>query len=68
MFFIKNLTNFNTNNVTDMSEMFSDCYSLNELNISNFNTSKVTNIENMFSGCSDELIKNIKKQNKNLII
>ena len=39
-----NLSNFNTNNVTDMSWMFFKCSSLKELNISNFNTNNVTNI------------------------
>ena len=30
-----NLSNFNTNNVTDMNGMFSGCSSLNELNLNN---------------------------------
>ena len=34
-----NLSNFNTNNVTDMSEMFHGCSSLEEINLSSFNTS-----------------------------
>ena len=37
-----NLSNFNTNNVTDMSGMFSGCSSLEELKFSNFNTNNVT--------------------------
>ena len=49
-----NLSNFNTNNVTNMRGMFYGCYSLKELNISNFNTNNVTNMRNMFSGCSDQ--------------
>ena len=32
-----NISNFNTNNVTDMSDMFKGCKLLTELNISNFN-------------------------------
>ena len=60
-----NLSNFNTNNVTNMSSMFYDCSSLTSLNLSNFNTNNVTNMENMFSGinkkscnliCNDEKI------------
>ena len=36
-----NLSNFNTNNVTNMSEMFTGCYSLKELKIFNFNKNNV---------------------------
>ena len=46
-----NLTNFNTNNVTDMSFMFSGCLSLKKLNLSNFDTSNVTN---MSVRCSED--------------
>ena len=37
-----NLSNFNTNNVIDMSWMFRGCKSLTNINLSNFNTNKVT--------------------------
>ena len=36
-----NLSNFNTNNVKDMSGMFNKCSSLTSLNLSNFNTNNV---------------------------
>ena len=36
-----NLSNFNTNNVNNMSEMLYNCSSLTSLNLSNFNTNKV---------------------------
>ena len=36
-----NLSNFNTNNVTNMNSMFYYCSSLKELNLSNFNTNNV---------------------------
>ena len=39
-----NLTNFITNNVTDMSYMFYNCESLEELNLNNFNTNNVNNM------------------------
>ena len=42
---------FNKKNITDMSNIFSGCVYLNELNISNFNTNNVTNMSNMFSVC-----------------
>ena len=60
-----NLNNFNTNNVTDMSVMFSGCSSLKELNLNNFNTNNVTNMSYMFGGCLDELKLKIKSQFKN---
>ena len=48
---IEGLENLNTSAVTNMSEMFSGCRELKELNVSNFNTSAVTNMSRMFSGC-----------------
>ena len=68
MFFIKelNLSNFNTNNVTDMERMFDGCSSLKELNISNFNTNNVTNMNGMLSGCSEQFPNKIRAQYKNI--
>ena len=43
-----NLSNFNTNNVKDMSYMFYSCSSLNSLNLSNFNTNNVINMSYIF--------------------
>ena len=60
-----NISNFNTNNVTDMRGMFFECSSLKELNLSNFNTNNVTNMRYMFSKCSDELKLKIRSQYKN---
>ena len=67
MFIIKkiNLSNFNTNNVTNMNSMFYECSSLKELNLNNFNTNNVTNMSGMFGGCLDELKLKIKSQFKN---
>ena len=45
------LSNFNTEKVTDMSGMFSDCYNLTSLNLSSFNTGKVKNMRRMFDSC-----------------
>ena len=61
-----NLTNFNTNNVTDMYGMFFGCSLLKELNLTNFNTNNVTNMSRMFNGCSDDLKRKIKSENKNI--
>lgn len=46
------LSDFNTVNVTNMSQMFFRCYNLTSLNVSDFDTTNVTNMSNMFSGCS----------------
>ena len=46
------LSNFNTNNVTNMSYMFNECKSLKELNLINFNTNNVTNMTYMFNQCN----------------
>ena len=61
-----NLSNFNTNNVWNMSSMFFDCSSLKELNLSNFNTNKVTFMGYMFCGCSDRFQNKIRAQYKNI--
>ena len=61
-----NLSNFNTNNVIDMSLMFYECSSLKEINLSNFNTNNVTNMYGSFHGCSDEIKNKIREQIKNI--
>ena len=54
-----NLSNFNTNNVNNMSYMFYDCSSLTSLNLSNFNTNNVKDMS--------EIFPNIKKNKCELI-
>ena len=44
------LSNFNTQNVTNMEYMFDGCSSLINLDLSNFNTQNVTNMRGMFHG------------------
>ena len=44
-----NLSNFNTNNVKDMSCMFNECSSLISLNLSNINTNNIKDMSFMFS-------------------
>ena len=46
-----NLSNFNTQNVTNMNYMFYNCNSLISLYLSNFNTQNVTNMNYMFYNC-----------------
>ena len=48
---IEGIEYLNTENVTDMSDMFSDCYKLKTLDLSNFDTKNVTNMFSMFSNC-----------------
>ena len=52
-----NLSNFNTNNVTNMWYMFHNCPSLTYLNLSNFNSKNVKNMLFIFSGLNKEKCK-----------
>ena len=49
---ISGLDYLNTENVTDMSDMFNNCTILPSLDLSNFNTAKVTIMYNMFKNCN----------------
>ncbi len=49
---ITGLDNLNTENVTNMSNMFEGCYFLTSLDLSSFNTENVTDMRSMFEGCS----------------
>ena len=46
-----NLSNFNAQNITNMSCMFYGCSSLTNIDLTNFNTKNVTNMDFMFSNC-----------------
>ena len=48
---IEGIENLNTQNVTDMSSMFSDCQKLTSLDLSNFNTANVKYMRSMFGFC-----------------
>ncbi len=48
---IVNLNYLNTINMTDMSYMFSDCVSLENVDVTNLNTYNVTTLQYMFQGC-----------------
>ena len=48
---ITGLENLNTEEVTNMSEMFLGCEGLETLDLQSFNTAKVTNMSGMFKGC-----------------
>ena len=49
---IDGIENLNTEDVTDMSNMFSGCSSLTSLDVRGFNTEKVDNMDSMFLECS----------------
>ncbi len=49
---IDSLSNLNTDQVTDMNNLFAGCTSLTGLDLSTFNTENVTNMASMFSGCT----------------
>ncbi len=57
------LSNFNTDNVTDMSSMFIYCVNLTSLNLSSFNTTNVTNMNAMFSMCEKMTSLDLSKFN-----
>ena len=52
------LSNFVTQNVTNLESMFDRCSFLRNINLSNFNTQNVINMRGMFYGCPS-----LKKQN-----
>ena len=60
-----NLSNFKTDNVINMNEMFKGSSSLKELDISNFNVDKAS-VEEIFSCISKKLDNNIKGNKKML--
>ena len=45
------LENWDTSSVTDMSYMFRDCSSLQQIDVSNWDTSSVTNMDGVFFRC-----------------
>ena len=46
------VSNFDTQNVTDMRGMFDGCSALTTLDVSKFDTQNVTDMRGMFDGCS----------------
>ena len=60
---IKGIEYLNTENVTNMSYMFSSCKALTSLNLSNFNTEKVTDMQGMFKECSNLTSLNLSNFN-----
>jgi len=63
-----NLSNFFTNKVQYMNNMFSGCSSLSKLDISNFSVDNITNLNDMFVGCISLRIENINCRIKSVLI
>ena len=49
---IENIDNLHTENSINMSNMFRDCSSLQEVDLNNFDTSEISTLYAMFAGCS----------------
>ena len=47
------LSNFNTENVTNMNGMFYGCENLKNIDLSNFNTENVIDMGSLFDGCKN---------------
>ena len=60
---IKGIENLNTQNVTDMNSMFSDCQKLTSLDLSNFNTANVKYMRSMFGFCQELTSLNVTNFN-----
>lgn len=58
------LSEFDTTDVIDMSNMFRGCFNVETLDLSNFNTVKVKTMESMFNGCTS--LKQIDLTNFNV--
>lgn len=48
---ITGISNWNLNTSTSAANMFSECYSLEEVDVSGWNVSKITSFSNMFANC-----------------
>ena len=62
-----NLSNFNIQNVTDMSYIFCGCKSLTNINLSNFNIQNVTDISFMFLECDSLKKENVITQDNKIL-
>ena len=58
---IEGIENLNTEEVTNMGDMFWGCDALTPLDVSNFNTQKVENMRNMFASCT--ILKSLNVSN-----
>ena len=62
------LSNFNTENVLDMSYLFYNCISITSIDVSNFNTKNVYNMSEMFDNCINIRYLDISSFNGDVLI
>ena len=62
------LENFNTEKVTDMSNMFEDCRALETLDLKTFNTQNVENLKEMFLMCRALKTVNLESFNTEKVV
>lgn len=65
---ITGLVNLNTENVTEMQQMFQGCSSLTSLDLRSFNTQNVITMYNMFGGCSSLTNINLSSFNTSNVV
>ena len=65
---VKGIRNLNTEYVTDMGVMFTDCKALTSLDVSKFNTQNVTYMNGMFSGCQSLTSLDVSKFNTRNVV
>ncbi len=56
---IEGMQNLNTENVTNMNSMFSNCHNLENIDLSHFNTEKVETMPQMFADCKKLVTLNV---------
>ena len=59
------LSNFETDNLKNMSNMFYNCSKIEKLDLSNFDTRRVTNMSGLFYGCEELTSLNLFYPNAN---
>ena len=64
---IEGMEYFNTSEVTNMSNLFEDCSSLESIDLSHFNTGKVTNMSGMFWVCNSLTALNLSAFNTSAV-
>lgn len=64
---VLDLSNWNTSNVTDMSNMFRDCPNLTAINMLSFNTQNVTTMQAMFYGFKGTILNLVSFKTPNLV-
>jgi surface protein len=62
------VSNWNTNKVTNMQSMFNNCNNLTSLDVSNFDTSNVESMYQMFQDCSNLTSLDVSGFNTNKVI